>query len=77
LAEERGIYGRWNYLDTLALAQHRTGDTTKAIETQNRALALLPPEYHRQRKEMDERLADYKAAMAAPPRSSPITEQRR
>ena len=64
LAEERGTYGRWNYLDTLALAQHRTGNTAKAIETQRRALGLIPPEYHQQRKELEERLAEYEAARA-------------
>jgi len=65
LAEERRTYGRWNYLDTLAMAQHRTGDTAKAVETQRRALGLIPPEYHQQRKEMEERLAEYEAALAA------------
>jgi tetratricopeptide (TPR) repeat protein len=65
LAEERGTYGRWKYLDTLALAQHMTGDTAKAIETQKRALGLIPPEYHQQRKEMEERLAEYEAGLAA------------
>ncbi len=73
LAEERGTYGRWNYLDTLALAQHRTGDTAKAIETQKRALSLIPPEYHQQRKELEERLAEYEAALAAQPASSPAS----
>ena len=63
LAEERGTYGRWNYLDTLALAQHMTGDTAIAIETQKRALGLLPSEYHQQRKEMEQRLAEYEAAL--------------
>ncbi len=65
LAEERGTYGSWNYLDTLALAQHRSGDTAKAIETQRRALGLIPPEYHQQRKEMEQRLAEYEAALTA------------
>ncbi len=32
------------YLDTLALAQHLTGDTAVAIETQKKALLLLPAE---------------------------------
>ncbi len=64
LAEERGTYGRWNYLDTLALAQHITGDTAKAIETEKRALAMLPPEYHQQRKEFEDRLAEFEAALA-------------
>jgi tetratricopeptide (TPR) repeat protein len=60
LAEERGTYGRWNYLDTLALAQHMTGDTAKAIETQKRALGLLPPDYHKLRKEFEQRLAEWR-----------------
>ncbi len=30
------------YLDTLALAQHLTGDTAAAIETEKKALSLLP-----------------------------------
>jgi len=71
LADERETYGRWNYLDTLALAQHRTGDTAKAIETQRRALELIPPEYHQQRKEMQESLAEYEAALATSAPSAP------
>ena len=31
------------YLDTLALAQHLTGDTPAAVETEKKALSLLPP----------------------------------
>ena len=31
-------------LATLALAQHLTGDTPAAIETQKKALSLLPPD---------------------------------
>lgn len=65
LAEERGTYGRWNFLDTLALAQHITGDTGKAIETQRRALGLIPPEYHQQRRQTEQKLAEYAAALAA------------
>ena len=30
------------YLDTLALARHRTGDTLAAIEIQKQAISLLP-----------------------------------
>jgi tetratricopeptide (TPR) repeat protein len=71
LAEERGTYGRWKYLDTLALAQHQTGDTAKAIETQRRALGLLPPDYHQQRKEFEQSLAEYQAALAAKPALQP------
>ena len=32
------------YLDTLALAQHLTGDTPAAVETEKKALSLLPPD---------------------------------
>ena len=32
-----------NYFDTLALAQHLTGDTPAAIETEKKALSLLAP----------------------------------
>ncbi len=71
LADERGTYGRWNYLDTLAMAQHRTGDTAKAIETQKRALSLIPPDYLSQRKEMEERLAEYEAAHTTAAPSAP------
>ena len=64
LAEKRETYGRWNYLDTLALAQHMTGDTAKAIQTQKGALTLLPPEYHQQRKQFEQSLVEYEAALA-------------
>jgi tetratricopeptide (TPR) repeat protein len=71
LAEERETYGRWNYLDTLAMAQHTTGDTANAIETQRRALDLLPPDYHLLRKEMEQRLGEYEAALATSDPSAP------
>jgi tetratricopeptide (TPR) repeat protein len=32
----------WMYLDTLALAQHQTGRTDRAIETARRAISLIP-----------------------------------
>ncbi len=43
-AEEEGVGGGnlWRYFDTLALAHYRTGDTPKAIESQKRAIALIP-----------------------------------
>jgi len=53
------------------LAQHTTGDTAKAIETQKRALGLIPPEYHQQRKELEERLSEYEAALATAAPSAP------
>jgi len=60
LAEESGSDRLWTYLDTLALAQHKTGDTAAAIETQKRALALMPEGAG---PKMAERLAAYEAAM--------------
>ncbi|MCH7603301.1 MAG: tetratricopeptide repeat protein, partial [Planctomycetes bacterium] len=45
-------------LDTLALAQHLTGDTAAAIETQRRAVELRPND-----KSMAEALARYEAAL--------------
>ncbi len=52
----------WAYLDTLALAQHLTGDTATAIETQTRAISLMPSEDADP--EMAERLAEYETALA-------------
>ncbi len=43
-------------LDTLALAQHLTGDTPAAIETEKKALSLLPPDASGR--------GDYEAALA-------------
>jgi tetratricopeptide (TPR) repeat protein len=53
-----------NYLDTLALAYHRTGDTAKAIETQKKAIALLPEGPSQLRAGMEEALARFEAALA-------------
>ena len=56
------------YLDTLALAQHLTGDTTAAVETQRRALSLMSGELD---PEMAERLAEFEAALASTVEKSP------
>jgi tetratricopeptide (TPR) repeat protein len=50
------------YLDTLALAQHRTGDTPAAIETEKKALSLLPPDASL-RAELEATLARFEAAL--------------
>ena len=63
LAEKVGDRNLYQFLDTLALAQHMTGDTGTAFQTQQRALTLTP-EGDRFRKEMEERLATYQAAQA-------------
>ncbi|MCB9846086.1 MAG: tetratricopeptide repeat protein [Phycisphaeraceae bacterium] len=59
----------WQYLDTLALAQHATGDTAAAIDTQRRAISLMStPDAD---PEMHDRLAEYEAALAAPASGGP------
>jgi hypothetical protein len=45
------------------MAYHRTGDTAKAIETQRRALSLLPESDALQRVELQKRLTEYEAAL--------------
>jgi non-specific serine/threonine protein kinase/serine/threonine-protein kinase len=49
------------YLDTLALAQHMTGDKSSAIETEKKALALLAPDSPH-RGEYQAALEQYEAA---------------
>lgn len=46
-------------LDTLALAHHLTGDADQAVETQRRALALLPEEESPPRKELENNLVRF------------------
>jgi tetratricopeptide (TPR) repeat protein len=60
LAEEEGLSQAWTMLDTLALAQNATGDTAGAIETQKRAISLMPEAAD---PSMIERLAFYEAAL--------------
>ncbi|MBK7403777.1 MAG: serine/threonine protein kinase [Phycisphaerales bacterium] len=52
----------WAYLDTLALAQHLTGDNAGAVETQKRAIALMPADSADP--DMPKHLAEYEAALA-------------
>ncbi|MHC5002065.1 MAG: hypothetical protein ACYTJ0_02985 [Planctomycetota bacterium] len=63
-SEEAANGGKlWQYLDTLALAQYLTGDTAAAVETQQRAISLMPsPDAD---PEMPKRLAEFEAALAA------------
>ena len=52
-------------LDTLALAQHRTGNTAKAIETEKRAISLIPEGADEStRKELETNLRTFQAALA-------------
>ena len=61
-ANELTSHANPSFLDTLALAYHRTGDTARALETQKRALELLPPGESPLRKELEARLAEFEAA---------------
>jgi non-specific serine/threonine protein kinase/serine/threonine-protein kinase len=54
------------FLDTLALAYHLTGDTAKAVETQERALSLIPEDDARSRAEFEKRRSEYEAAIDEP-----------
>lgn len=60
MEEESGGALSWAFLDTLALAQHKTGNTTGAIETQRRALALMPAGAS---PEVAQHLAEYEATL--------------
>lgn len=55
-----------NYLDTLALAYHLTGDTAKAVETQERALSLISEDDAGIRAEFEKRRSEYQAALDGP-----------
>ena len=50
-----------DYLDTLSLAYHLTGQTAKAVANQRKALALLPEGPSETRTAMEEALARYEA----------------
>ena len=63
LEEKNDGENLWNYLDTLALAQHRTGDSETAIETQKRAISLIPEDADASvRTRLEEQLRTYQAA---------------
>jgi tetratricopeptide (TPR) repeat protein/tRNA A-37 threonylcarbamoyl transferase component Bud32 len=61
--EAAGGGNLWKWLDTLALARQRIGDTAAAVETQRRALSLMAPD-HADRADYEKRLAEYEAAIA-------------
>ncbi|QDU83142.1 Serine/threonine-protein kinase PknD [Planctomycetes bacterium Pla163] len=60
LAEEAGSERLWIYLDTLGMAQHGSGDSAAAVETQRRVIELMPNTPYAG--EMRARLAEYEAA---------------
>jgi hypothetical protein len=52
----------WEHLDTLALAQFRTADPDAAVESQRKALELLPPTEEHFQAQMRQRLEEYEQA---------------
>ena len=68
-------FKRSYHLDTLALAQHRNGDSAAAVQTQRRALALLP-ENDPGRGEMEAHLRMFMANVQPAPPSDPAGKQR-
>jgi tetratricopeptide (TPR) repeat protein len=65
----------WKFLDTLALAQHRTGDTAKAIETAKRAISLIPDGANEATiTEIKTNLRTYEAALAEPSGDNSATQ---
>lgn len=61
---ERQHGGRelWQYLDTLALAEFRSGAAAAAMQHQREAITLIPPQGERYRGEMEQRLREYEQA---------------
>ncbi len=62
-------------LDTLAKAWFDTGDATKAVETQEKAVSLLPPGDSALRTELETNLATYRAATTQPAAAHPVKDQ--
>ena len=63
LEEAAGGEDLWPCLDILAAAQHMTGDSAAAVETQKRVIELAPP--GADTSEFERRLVIYEAALAA------------
>jgi serine/threonine protein kinase/tetratricopeptide (TPR) repeat protein len=62
--QDGGGANLWMYLDTLAVAQHAVGDAAAAVQAQKQAVSLVP-EASADRADMEKRLAEYEAALAA------------
>ncbi len=63
-------------MDTLALAYHLNGDHQQAVETEERALSLLPAGESPSRKEMEANLAKFRQAAASQPVATQPAERR-
>ncbi len=62
-ANEKTGFANPSFLDTLSLAYHLTGDTAKAIESQRKAISLLPEGESPFRKGLEEALTKFEAAL--------------
>ena len=70
-AESLGVtFQLWDYQNVLALAQHQTGDTAAAIESQRRSISALAP-HAPERSQFEKRLAEYESALADSDNKSP------
>jgi tetratricopeptide (TPR) repeat protein len=67
-ANELSDHRNPDHLDTLALAYHRVGESDEAVETVEKALALLAPDDARRRAPFEKRLEEYRAAAPPPAR---------
>ena len=62
-----GAAGNRAVLDTLALAYLQTGEVAKAIETEEKAVSLLPPGDSQLRNPLEKNLARYRRATTGQP----------
>jgi serine/threonine protein kinase len=67
-ANELGEYRDYAHLDTLALAYHLTGNAVKAVETQKKAISLVPSVNTELRDTLGRRLEEFERATARTPR---------
>ena len=62
-AVELGEWGDPDVMDTLALAYHRTGANIKAVEVEERALALIDEGDAARREPFEDALEEYRSAL--------------
>jgi hypothetical protein len=64
--EQPDRIGSYQITREFAQAQHRTGDTAAAIQTQRHAISLMAAD-HPERVDREQRLAEYEAVLWAEP----------
>jgi hypothetical protein len=64
--EQPDRIGPYKITRELAQAQHRTGDSAAAIQTQRHAISIMPADYP-ERAGCEQRPAEYEAALGAEP----------